>query len=345
MRFFFTLLMIAFIIGSAQAQMDQEGSQDHPLITRYPGSYIDYYETVKFLEYDLATGPITGYRYIAERETIAGQLTRITYLIKEPVDKLSITEVYRDYSQAMQQAGLSILAKGLFPERNVKGEVGGGSWIGIALKPQPFSRGGAPNLLFAGTSSSGGTFSIVGRLDRPEGTTYAALYGERHSKDLVVVHLDVIETKSAELGNVSVNADYLKKEIEDRGSVVIYGIQFDFDSSNIKPASAPTLAEIGRYLKDNPDIDLYVVGHTDMKGSLQYNLNLSKNRAKAVVDALVQDHGIAKDRLIPDGVAFLAPKASNATEEGRAINRRTELVRRGGEIILFRELWRCLGMD
>lgn len=328
MRIILTLSLLVLTLSSIYAQKDKAGSKDHPLITRYPGSYIDYYETVKFLEYDLAVGPITGYRYIEKRETVPGQLTRITYLLEKPVDQVSITEVYRDYLQAMERAGLSILAKGIFPERNVKGDVGGGSWIGIALKPQPFSQGGAPNYLFAGTSTSGGTFSVVGRLDRPKGTTYAALYGERHSESLVVVHLDIIETKAAETGHVSVNADYLKSEIEDRGSVAIYGIQFDFDSSTIKESSAPTIAEIAKYLQANPQISLFVVGHTDMKGSLEYNLRLSKSRAKAVVDALIADHGIAKDRLTPDGVAFLAPKATNATEAGQAINRRTELVRR-----------------
>jgi outer membrane protein OmpA-like peptidoglycan-associated protein len=323
-----SIFFIAFISYSGLAQKDLEGSKDHPLISRYPGSYIDYYETVKFLEYDLATGPVTGYRYIEQREIIPGQVTRITYLLKEPVDKVSITEVYRDYLEAMQQAGLSILAKGLFPERNVKGTVGGGTWIGIALKPQPFSQGGSPNYLFSGTSTSGGTFSVLGRLDRPEGSSYAAIYGERHSENLVVVHLDIIETKTAETGHIAVNADYLKREIEDKGSVVIYGIQFDFDSSTLKPGSTATLSEMAKYLKENPGISLYVVGHTDMKGSLAYNLNLSKNRSQSVVEALVRDYGIEKDRLIPDGVAFLAPKASNDTEEGRALNRRTELVRR-----------------
>ncbi|MCB0630800.1 MAG: OmpA family protein, partial [Lewinella sp.] len=182
--------------------------------------------------------------------------------------------------------------------------------------------------LFAGTSSSGGTFSIIGQAERPEGATYVALYGERHSAELIVVHVDIIETKAAETGQVSVNADYLKKEIEEKGSVVIYGITFDFDSSVIKPASKPTIAEIAQYLKTNPDISLYVVGHTDMKGSLDYNLHLSKARAKAVVDALVNEYDIADNRLLSDGVAFLAPKATNDTEDGRALNRRTELVKR-----------------
>lgn len=309
------------------AQTDLKGSEDHPLLTRYPGSYIAYYETVKYLEYDLATGPVTGYRYIEKRQVVPGQLTRITYLLDKPVDEVSLTEVYRDYLQAMQKAGLSIIAKGQFPESNVKGDVGGGTWIGIALKPQPF-KPGPPNYLFAGTSSSGGTFSIIGEVARPEGQTYVAMYGERHSSELMVVHVDVIETKTAETGQVSVNADYIKKEIEDKGSVVIYGITFDFDSSTIKASSQPTIAEIARYLQTNPGISLYVVGHTDMKGSLEYNLRLSKARSQAVVDALVSQHGIARDRLVADGVAFLAPRATNETEDGRAMNRRTELVKR-----------------
>jgi outer membrane protein OmpA-like peptidoglycan-associated protein len=329
MKNIFLLLIGCLAFSQALfAQKDLEGSQDHPLLTRYPGSHIAFYETIKYLEYDLATGPITGYRYIEKRQIVPGQVTRITYLLGKSVDQVSLTEVYRDYLEAMQKAGLAILAKGQFPERNVKGDVGGGSWLGIALNPQPFKQGAAPNYLFAGTSSSGGTFSIIGQVDRPEGSTYVALYGERHSSELIVVHVDIIETKAAETGQVSVNADYIKSEIEDKGSVVIYGITFDFDSSNLKDTSKPTIAEIAKYLKDNPGISLYVVGHTDMKGSLEYNLRLSKDRSLAVVEALVKDHGIARDRLIADGVAFLAPKATNDTEDGRALNRRTELVRR-----------------
>lgn len=320
----FCCILCVPIIG----QKDIAGSKDHPLLTRYPGSYIASYDVEKYREYNLASGPITGYRQISKRDTIGGQLTRITYLLDQEVEELSITEVYRDYLQAIEKAGISVMAKGHFPDRNVKGTVGGGTWIGVALAPQKFPAGFAANYLFAGTSSSGGTFSIVGRIDQPEGATYLAMYGERHSAKLVVVHVDIIETKAAETGKVSADANYIRKEINDRGSVVIYGITFDFDSSTIKPGSKPTIAEIAKYLKENPTVELYVVGHTDMKGTLEYNLRLSKSRAEAVVQTLIKDHGIKTDRLLSDGVAFLAPKASNMTDEGRALNRRTELVKR-----------------
>ncbi len=310
------------------AQTDKEGSEDHPLLTRYPGSYISYYETVKFREYSFATGPVTGYRHIGEKETLEGQVNRITYYVDKLAEDLSIGEVYRDYSLALQRAGISVLAKGSFPQRNVKKEVGGGSWIGLALGANSFPQNAAANLLFAGTSSSGGTFAIMGKLGRAEGTTYVAIYGERHSNKKVVVHVDVIELQSADVGHVFADANYIRKEMEDRGSVAIYGITFDFNSSTIKPESKASLDEIANYLKTNSDIALYVVGHTDMTGTLSYNLQLSKDRAKAVVDALVKNYGIAADRLVSDGVAFLAPHATNKSDLGRSMNRRTELVRR-----------------
>jgi len=90
--------------------------------------------------------------------------------------------------------------------------------------------------------------------------------------------------------------------------------------------SPATLGEIGKLLKANPALKLYVVGHTDAVGAVAYNKDLSEKRAAAVVQYLVRQHGIAADRLVPAGVGPLAPVATNATEEGRAKNRRVELV-------------------
>ncbi|MDZ7848556.1 MAG: OmpA family protein [Owenweeksia sp.] len=320
------LSLSLFFISPSQGQSDIEGSEDHPLISRYPGSYIASYELEKYREYQLATGPVTGYRYIEEKQTIAGQLTRITYYLEKGADQLSIGEVYQDYLEAFEKENIAILGKGLQSQRNVSSTVGGGTWIGVALKPNAFTSKSAANNLFAGTSTSGGTFSIIGEVARGGKSTYLALYGERHSDKLVVCHLDIMETKAAETGKVTANADYIRKEIEDKGSVSIYGITFDFDKSSIKPESKLALDEMAKYLKDNPGISLYIVGHTDMKGSYEYNLKLSRDRARAVVEKLIKDYGIASDRLTPDGVAFLSPKATNQTEDGRALNRRTELV-------------------
>lgn len=312
----------------AFAQQDIEGSSDHPLLTRYPGAYIASYDQEKYREYSFATGPITGYRQIAEKRMVSGQIYRITYLIDQPVAELSIGEVYQDYVQAIQQAGITIEGKGLFSNRNVAKQVGGGSWIGTAMKDNRFPQNSKANLLFAGTSSSGGTFAIMGQLKSPNATTNLAIYGERHSNKLVVVHVDIIEEKAADLGYVFADADYIRRELDAKGVVSIYGINFDFDSAVIKADSKPVLDEVAAFLKSEPQIALYVVGHTDMKGSLTYNLSLSKQRAQAVVEKLAGDYGIEKARFQADGVGPLAPKGTNETEEGRALNRRVELVKR-----------------
>ena len=124
-----------------------------------------------------------------------------------------------------------------------------------------------------------------------------------------------------------ISTQEIKSQISKLGKAVIYGIYFDFGRAEIKPESKPTLREIARFLRENPEIKLYVVGHTDNVGSLEYNMELSLKRAKAVIEALVKDYAIERERLRAFGVGFLAPVASNETEEGKAKNRRVELVK------------------
>lgn len=108
--------------------------------------------------------------------------------------------------------------------------------------------------------------------------------------------------------------------------MTLYGILFDFNKSDIKPQSKPALDEIARYLAADPARRLHVVGHTDGVGGFDFNIKLSQARADAVVAELVRSYGIAAGRLKGNGVGMLAPIASNATDEGRAQNRRVELV-------------------
>jgi outer membrane protein OmpA-like peptidoglycan-associated protein len=96
----------------------------------------------------------------------------------------------------------------------------------------------------------------------------------------------------------------------------------------IRPESHAQLQEMATLLRGQPDLEVFIVGHTDDQGSLDYNMDLSKRRAEAVAAALVDAFQIKRERLKPMGVANLAPVASNTTEEGRAKNRRVELVQR-----------------
>ena len=120
----------------------------------------------------------------------------------------------------------------------------------------------------------------------------------------------------------------MQKSISSSGKVAIYGILFDFNKADIKPESAPTLAEMARLLKSEPALKVLVVGHTDNVGTFEFNEDLSKRRAHAVVGVLASNYGIAADRMTPLGASFMAPVTTNTTEQGRALNRRVELVAR-----------------
>ncbi|MEL7378023.1 MAG: OmpA family protein [Bacteroidota bacterium] len=332
MRICFYILSVFFLFAvssSASAQTeDIAGSEDHPLVTRYPGSFITAYSTERFFSYDLATGPITGYRTIGERQTVAGQLYRIYYEIPSSPQEVSAEEVYLDYQRAFREASVTTLAEGFYRRGSRNTMVGSAGWIGVALGPQPLGNGSPANKLLAGTSTSGNLFALVGQIVRPGSTVYIAIYGERHSDEVIGYLIDIIEIAEAETGRVNLSPDYLAATLAEQGSVSIYGLEFDFDSAVLKESSESVLEQIASFLATHPDIDLYVVGHTDMQGSYEYNLNLSKQRAASVTSALVDRYEIEADRLIPDGVGFLAPQASNEDEGGRAKNRRVELVKR-----------------
>jgi outer membrane protein OmpA-like peptidoglycan-associated protein len=103
--------------------------------------------------------------------------------------------------------------------------------------------------------------------------------------------------------------------------------EFDSGKAEIKPESDVALEQISKLLLSNAALKVYVVGHTDNVGTIEANMKLSKERADAVVNALVTKYGIQAARLKSYGVASLVPVASNDNEEGKAKNRRVELVK------------------
>ena len=120
--------------------------------------------------------------------------------------------------------------------------------------------------------------------------------------------------------SVVVSAEQIAKAMGDEGKVVFYGIYFDTDKATLKAESAPTLAEMAKWLKTNAGTNVFIVGHTDMQGPVERNQKLSRDRAGAVIATLTKEHGISAARLLADGVGPLAPVASNANEAGRAKN-------------------------
>jgi len=138
-------------------------------------------------------------------------------------------------------------------------------------------------------------------------------------------YLWIIE-KAAMKQQVAADAKFMSDGISSTGHVAIYGIYFDFNKSDVKPESDAALQEINKLLSGNPNLKVFIVGHTDNVGGVDYNMKLSQARADAVVKVLTTKYKINSQRLKAYGVGQLAPVAPNKTEEGRAKNRRVELV-------------------
>ena len=138
--------------------------------------------------------------------------------------------------------------------------------------------------------------------------------------------LTIVE-KAAMAQELVANADAFADSLKTTGHIAVEGIYFETGKSELKPESAAAIAEVAKLLKGDAGLKLYVVGHTDNVGALEGNMKLSQSRAQSVVQALVKSHGIEAARLKAYGSGPYTPVASNDSEEGRAKNRRVELVK------------------
>jgi len=321
----FCLLGMFILVSNIAFAQDKDvrGSKDHPLISRFPGSIIKRYDVKQFDEYILSLGKVERGRdkedlkwvyNLTKSEQLEGKITRITY--KAPKDR-STLEIYRNYELALKKAGIEILFT------SAGKEIGDSShWVRYVYGSLNPLRGGWEVLI---AEEDRYQRYLSAKLSSPEADVYVSLYvsGGWHYP---VVQLDIIEVKPMETGLVTVNADALAENIARTGHVAVYGIYFDTGKADIKPESEPILKEIAKLLQQNPKLKLYVVGHTDNVGDLTYNMELSQARADAVVKVLVSKYGADVNRLKAYGVGPLAPVTSNKAEEGRAKNRRVELV-------------------
>ncbi len=140
------------------------------------------------------------------------------------------------------------------------------------------------------------------------------------------IWLRIVE-KQAMAQHVVADAASFASGLEATGHVAVEGIYFDTGKAVVKPESKPALEQVAKLLQADAALKLWVVGHTDSVGSVEDNQKLAQARAEAVAAELVKAHGVAAARLKGYGVGPLAPVASNDTDDGRAKNRRVELVK------------------
>lgn len=288
---------------------DVEGSKDHPLVSRYPGSVITEYQVTAFDEFTLPLGKEDHEGKFAKTQHLEGKITRLVY--DAPAGR-SLLEVYRNYESALKRGGFQVL------------------WACVNADGCGDQN---PTLIAAQGSEdwqwSSGLRLLTAKLSRPEGDVYTYLFVGQWS-DLsrgTSVHLYIIEVKPMEEGLITVNAAALASDITRTGHSAVYGIYFDTGKADVKPESDAALNEIAKLLQQDPKLKLHVVGHTDNVGTLASNMDLSRRRADAVAKVLTTKYKIAALRLDAQGVGPLAPVASNDSEDGRAKNRRVELVK------------------
>jgi outer membrane protein OmpA-like peptidoglycan-associated protein len=304
---------------------DMEGAVAHPMVQRYPGQEIRWQSIENFREFRVPVGPVTGYREIGEWVDLEGRVTRTLY-VYGGVDR-GWSEIYLNYRKAFAEEGFEILAEGSSDTRR-GADVGSRQWLEVYLRTNPPTVPGEVSTIAAGTSTAGGQGVFVASADRAAGPVYVVVTVEQHAEDYVGTLIDIVEVQAAQTGLVAVDAEAIGTDLEEKGRVVLDGLYFDFDTATVQPRSAQALAAVAEHLAAHPERQFYVVGHTDAKGAYGYNRELSQARAQAVVEALVADYGVSRERLYAQGVGPLVPVFSNATDDGRARNRRVELVER-----------------
>lgn len=314
-------LLLALLAAPATAQ-DAPGTADHPAITRYPGSVLAWGTIENHMPYRIAVGPVTGYRQIDDWIETEGRVTRGYYRL---TGTRTVSEVWRNYRDALAAAGFEILVEAIEPAKST--DPAGRAWTAVALAANPWGRGEPADEMVTGTSTAAGRGVVVARTERAEGTLYIVVHSYQFRDDQVSTLIDVIEEAAVETGLVTADAEAIGRDMLEYGRVVLDGILFAHDSADLDPASDPSLAEIARFLKTT-EAAFHVVGHTDATGSFDYNMRLSRDRAASVVEALVTRHGIARARLEAHGVGPLNPVFTNARDAGRQQNRRVELVER-----------------
>jgi len=326
---------------------DIEGGEDHPLLKRYVDSHIVVYQHKNFDEFTFPMsklaevknnfGNVVDYS-LGESKTVEGPYTRLVYLL--PADR-SPLEVLRNYQDEIVAQGGDVLYEckreecggdhlgGVFESRNNE--------TSLAMILRPRERLGVETF-------SSGYCAMIGSIsdqrylvaELPDVGTYISVhtytiksFGYTNCNAFIgrtVAVVDIVEGKPREKNMVTVEASDMAQQISETGSVSLYGIFFDTNSSTVREDSDATLQEIAKLFQQQPNLNLLVVGHTDNAGAFEYNMNLSQNRAKSVVDELSAKYGVSQERLVPVGVSYASPVSSNATEEGRALNRRVELV-------------------
>ncbi len=322
----FVLALFATAAPPVQAETcpDLPGYAPLEQLPVYDGACLFGADDAGFSRYILPTGPMKG-RALSSSEPVEGLLQRRLYVAPEGASPLDVFSNYRDaltalgFESVFECAGRecgsnnALLGKLVIygADRQLT-NLGKASQFGMYID-------GDEHFLAARSSDASRHIAVyVARNQTTKITGQAA--------GRTAVHIDLVTANALE--SKMIDAAAMVKGITDTGHIAVDNVFFDFGTAVLTPEAEPALAEMAKLLTGNPGLSVLIVGHTDWIGEGEANLALSRARAASVVAALI-GRGISADRVIPAGVGMLSPRASNASEEGRRLNRRVELVELG----------------
>ena len=322
-RAFLISMIAALMISSnlfAQRKTDIENSKDYPLISRFQGAVIEFYKETKWGAYKLPVNDKGKIDWV-NPQTLEGKVIRIQYTTS--IDNNS-EYVLQNFKAAFKKAGFTILIAIVNEE------------LGESDRPHTWGdkyyvAGGYYNGLNNGKFGMG-----IGLPPWKNNHAFIAAKGNNDGKDIYAIIYtvvcdnftlltqDIIEVEAVETGMVS--AENISKGIQTDGHIAVYDILFETGKSDIKPESQMAIKNVADYMNANTDKKFFIVGHTDNVGDFAANMALSENRAKAVLNELITKYTVKSEQLQAYGVSSLVPVANNSTEEGKAKNRRVDIV-------------------
>jgi outer membrane protein OmpA-like peptidoglycan-associated protein len=294
-------LIVAMFDGSSAWSADAEKCKDHPLFSRMSNYEIYSCATTVFDAVAFPKPELKEWVKPEDYSEIEGKIFAVSYKLKEGATPASALQIIRNFQNAVKKSGGAVL-----------GDYDGNVFPNLQ-----------PNAIKYLVESPGGTsydrYTTM-TLSKGGSEFWVYLCASESYQDYMLLIVEKQEMQQ----EVSVNE--LEKQLNKDGFLTYY-INFDTGKAIIKPESAGSVDQIAALLKASPTLKVSIEGHTDNVGSPESNKKLSEERAKAVMNAVVAK-GIAADRMGAVGRGQDAPVADNRKEEGRALNRRVEVVKK-----------------
>ncbi len=319
-------LLTGALILAAPEGVRADDPQPHPLVPLAPDAEITDSEFVDFVELAFPSGPFEDRDPTAVLEKQGAHL-RQEYRIDGT--EIATVRLYQSYLKYFEGQGFELVFHGMDDELRDEGSAR--RFLRDGLDASASRRSDAYGYILARSPSDDHVVAMsfydrrgdrriqVDVLEMEEMETFD-LFAEEAAPE------EEAEAQEEEFVPSTQDAAALESGLVEEGRVVVDAILFAFDDDEILPESADALETVAGLMEDNAELDLLVVGHTDGVGSFDYNLRLSLDRAQSVVAWLSDEHGIAEGRLRPAGAGPMSPITTNRNEDGRAQNRRVELV-------------------